>query len=288
MWGADVAELRTLAHHFGKASNSLLQQSTQLGNQIDNNPSWKGQDAVVFRSDWNGTHKAMLQQAASALKQESRKLLENANEQEKASNGAPGSGGGPVPGGSGGPGGSGSGSKENPLGPDWLAKGSPFRDAWGLRGQFKAGFDLPKSVFGLAVLGRQGAEVLKDAAAWKYLPARSVTYNLLDSGSDLLGAKNLFKYFPPLSDFRSVFEEAPLFFKGQGPVLEALGKGGLGRGVGWLGVGLNGLDTAKYIAEGKTGEIFARKAVESAAFVAETGKNLADMGKSAANFLGIG
>lgn len=342
MWGADVAELRTLAHHFGKASDSLLQQSTQLGNQIDNNPSWKGQDAVVFRSDWNGTHKAMLQQAASALKQESRKLLENANEQEKASNGAPGSGGGPVPGGSGGPGGSGSGSgsKENPWGPDWLAKGSPFRDAWGLRGQFKAGFDLPKSVFGLAVLGRQGAEVLKDAAAWKYLPARSITYNLLDSGSDLLGAKNLFKYFPPLSDFRSVFEEAPLFFKGQGPVLEALGKGGLGRGVGWLGVGLNGLDTAKYIAEGKTGdaiwsgaktalgiacfapppvgtvcqvasagiaiyeipavksfvdgaakdtgEIFARKAVQSAAFVAETGKNLADMGKSAAKFLGIG
>lgn len=337
MWGADVAGLRTLAQQFGKASDTLLQQSTLLSNQINNNPSWKGQDAVVFRSEWNGTHRALLQQAASALKQESKKLLENANEQEKASNGAPGSGGGPIPGG---PGSGGSGSKANPWGPDWLAKGSPFRDGWGLRSQFKAGFDLPKSVFGLAVLGRQGAEVLKDAAAWKYLPARSITYNLLDSGSDLLGAKNLYKYFPPLSNFRSVFEEAPLFFKAQGPVLEALGKGGLGRGVGWLGVGINGFDTAKYAAEGKTGdaiwsgaktalgvacflpppvgtvcqvasagiaiyeipavksfvdgaakntgEIIAKKAVESAAFVAETGKDLADMGKSAAKFLGIG
>ncbi len=95
MWGADVAELRTLAQQFGKASDTLLQQSSLLSNQINNNPSWKGQDAAMFRSDWNGSHRALIQQAASALKQESKKLLENANEQEKASNAAPGSGGGP-------------------------------------------------------------------------------------------------------------------------------------------------------------------------------------------------
>jgi uncharacterized protein YukE len=343
LWGADVAELRTLAQQFGKASDTLLQQSTLLNNQINNNPSWKGQDAVVFRSEWNGSHRAMLQQAAFALKQESKKLLENANQQEKASsNAASGGSGGTVPVGPGsaGPGGSAAPSPANPLGPDWLAKGSPFRDGWGLRSQVKAGLDLPRNVFGLAVLGHQGAQVLADARAWKMLPARSITYNLLDSGSDLLGAKNLFKYIPPLSSYRSFFEEAPLLFKGQGPVLEALGKGGLGRGVGWLGVGLNGLDTARYVAEGKTGdaawsavktglgvacflpppagtvcqvasagiaiyeipavktfvngavkdagEIVAKKAVESAAFVTETGKNLADMGKSAAKFLGIG
>ena len=95
MWGADVAELRTLAQQFGKASDTLLTQSTLLSNQINNNPSWKGQDAARFRSDWNGSHRAMLQQAVSALKQESKKLLENADQQEKASNAAPGSGGGP-------------------------------------------------------------------------------------------------------------------------------------------------------------------------------------------------
>ncbi|WP_180987436.1 WXG100 family type VII secretion target [Arthrobacter sp. AFG20] len=342
LWGADVAQLRTLAQQFGNVSDHLMQTSLQLTNQINSNPSWKGNDATQFRSDWNGNHRALIQRTVRALKDESRKLLDNANEQEKASDAAPGSGGGPIPGGTGAgePGGSGSGSKENPWGPDWLAKGSPFRDFWGARSQLKAGFDLPKNVFGLAVLGRQGAEVLKDAAAWKALPGQSITYNLLDSGSDLLGAKNLFKYFPPLSNFRSFFEEAPLLFKGKGPVLEALGKGGLGRGVGWLGVGLNGLDTARYIAEGKTGDaiwsgtktalgvacflpppagtvcqvasagiaiyeipavksfvngaledtgkVVAKTATESAAFAVQTGKNLADMGKSAAKFLGIG
>lgn len=95
IWGADVAELRTLAQQFGKASDTLLTQSTLLSNQINNNPSWKGQDAARFRSDWNGSHRAMLQQAVTALNQESKKLLENADQQEKASNGAPGSGGGP-------------------------------------------------------------------------------------------------------------------------------------------------------------------------------------------------
>lgn len=97
MWGADVAQLRTLAQQFGKASDKLLNQSTDLGSQINNNPFWKGQDAARFRSDWNGSHRALIQQAAFALKQESKKLLENADEQEKASNGAPGSGGGPGP-----------------------------------------------------------------------------------------------------------------------------------------------------------------------------------------------
>ncbi|MBT2567332.1 hypothetical protein J7I84_12660 [Arthrobacter sp. ISL-85] len=37
-----------------------------------------------------------------------------------------------------------------------------------------------------------------------------------------------------------------------------------------------------------TGEIVAKKAVEGASFVAETGKNLAGLGQSAAKFLGIG
>jgi uncharacterized protein YukE len=341
MWGADVAELRTLAQQFGKASDTLLNQSTLLSNQINNTPFWKGQDAARFRSDWNGSHRALLQKAASALKQESKKLLENANEQEKASNGAHGSGGGPIPGVSPGrPGGSGSGSPGNPWGPDWLAKGSPFRDAWGLRGQIKAGFDLPKSAFGLSAMGAKGWEVFKNADEWGKLASRSVTYNLFDSATDVLGLKNLQKYLPSLNKFSGVFEESKWLFKGQGPLMENLGKGGLGRGLGWLGVGVNAFDTVKHAAEGKpldagwsavktglgiacfapppvgtvcqvvsagiaiyeipavksfvdgaakdTGEIVAKKAVESAAFVAETGKNLADMGKSAANFLGIG
>ncbi|MGX1160063.1 uncharacterized protein YukE [Arthrobacter sp. SLBN-100] len=246
LWGADVAELRTLAQQFGKTADLLLQQSTQLTSHINSTTSWKGQDAVAFRSEWNGSHRAMLQQAAFALKQESKKLLENANQQEEASDGEPGSGGGHIPAGSG------SGSTENPWGPDWLAKGSPFRDGWAIRSQFKNALDLPKNVFGLAAMASKGLDEFTDATRWAKLPANSVTYNLLDSGTDLLGLKNLQKYVPALNQFGGVFKESTWLFKGHGPVLESLGKGGLGRGLGWAGVGLNAFDAAGYIAAGKT------------------------------------
>lgn len=340
LWGADVEQLRTLAQQFGQVSDTLLQTSSHLTNQINSTPAWKGNDANQFRSNWNSSHRALIEQTVRALKDESKKLLDNANQQERASDAAPGSGGGPIPGGTapGQPGGP--GSKQNPWGPDWLAKGSPFRDSWGLRSQFKAGLDLPKNVFGLATMAAKGLDNFTDAARWAKLPATSVTYNLLDTATDFLGLRNLQKYFPALNQFGGVFKESPWLFKGQGAVLEGLGKGGLGRAVGWLGVGLNGFDTAKYIAEGKTGDaiwsgtktalgvacflpppvgtvcqvasagiaiyeipavksfvngalqdtgkVVAKSAVESAAFVVQTGKNLADMGKSAAKFLGIG
>jgi uncharacterized protein YukE len=249
LWGADVAQLRTLAQQFGSASETLLRQSTQLTSQINNNSLWKGNDALQFSSDWNGNHRALLQRTADRLKEESKRLLENANDQEKTSGGAPGSGGGPFSGGQGGNGGD-QGASNDPWGPDWLAKGSPFRDAWGLRGAIKASLDLPKNVFGLTTMAAKGLDAFTDAARWAKLPANSATYNLMDSATDLLGLKNLQKYVPALNQFGGVFKESTLLFKGQGDLLESLGKGGLGRAVGWAGVGLNGFDTAKNIAEG--------------------------------------
>ena len=247
LWGADVAQLRTLAQQFGKASESLQQQSTLLTGQINNNTSWKGNDALQFRSDWNGSHHALLQRAADRLKEESKKLLENANQQEKASDAAPGSGGGPL-GGRSGPGSQGAGN--DPWGPDWLAKGSPFRDAWGLRGAIKASLDLPKNVFGLATMASKGLDAFQDAAKWAKLPGQSATYNLMDSATDLLGLKNLQKYVPALNQFGGVFKESAFLFKGQGDLLESLGKGWLGRAIGWAGVCLNGYDKVKNIADG--------------------------------------
>lgn len=249
LWGADVAQLRTLAQQFGKASEVLQQQSTLLTSQINNNSSWKGNDALQFRSDWNGNHHALLQRAADRLKEESKKLLENANDQEKASGGEPGSGGGPL--GGSGSGGSGSGDKpSDPWGPDWLAKGSPFRDAWGIRGAFKASVDLPKNVFGLATMASKGLDAFQDVEKWAKLPAKSIAYNLMDSATDWMGLKNLHKYIPALNQFGGVFKESAFLFKGQGDLLESLGKGGLGRAIGWAGVGLNAFDTAKNIADG--------------------------------------
>src|SRR6476620_10030792 len=97
MWGADVAQLRVLAQHFGKTSETLLLQSTALTAAINNNTSWKGADGARFKSEWNGSHRA--------LNQQSKRLMSQADEQEKASNAAPGSGGGPgIPGAPGSPG----------------------------------------------------------------------------------------------------------------------------------------------------------------------------------------
>lgn len=86
LWGADVAQLRTLAQQFSKTADVLQQQSVQLSGQINNSPAWTGQDAQRFRSDWNGNHRTLLQKTAFALQQESKLLLTQADEQEKASN----------------------------------------------------------------------------------------------------------------------------------------------------------------------------------------------------------
>ena len=60
LWGADVAQLRTLAQQFGKTSETLLQQSTTLTSAINGNTAWKGADGARFKSDWNGSHRALI------------------------------------------------------------------------------------------------------------------------------------------------------------------------------------------------------------------------------------
>ena len=128
LWGADVAQLRTLAQQFGKTSETLLQQSTTLTSAINGNTTWKGADGARFKSEWNGNHRALIQKTALALKEESKRLMTHAEQQEKASNAATGAGGGsgvgptgttgshaPLPG---------QGSND-PWGPDWFATRTP-------------------------------------------------------------------------------------------------------------------------------------------------------------------
>ena len=55
LWGADVEQLRTLAQQFGKVSDTLLQTSSHLTNQINSTPAWKGNDASQFRSQSQNT-----------------------------------------------------------------------------------------------------------------------------------------------------------------------------------------------------------------------------------------
>jgi uncharacterized protein YukE len=248
VWGADVAELRTLAQQFGKASDTLLNQSTLLNSQINNNPFWKGEDAARFRSDWNGSHRALLQRTASALKQESKKLLENANEQENASNGAPGSGGGPIGGGStaGGP-----ATPFVPWGPEWMSDGdSPFREGW----------DDYNGVLGM----KNVPLALRDIQQFANMHADNLSR---DWGA--VWSNELWKKSAAADDLRGAFSGTLSVVSGRFGDLAEMARGvdadplknltinGLnapGNILGGIGVALDGLDTVNAIREGETGD----------------------------------
>lgn len=270
LWGADVAQLRTLAQQFGKTSETLMQQATTLTSVINNNSSWKGADGARFKSDWNSSHRALIQRTAFALKQESSKLLENANEQEKASNGTSGSGGGP-----GTIGGSRSGSGAGGLALGGVLLGGVGGLKAAMHGQkiIKAPLTLAKHAAQYGwVLKNQSADFVKSFQQGRHRiggptfgPSRllgsSSLENLLrgssrtSSGvgfaekvSDLASLKNLNKHLEPLARFGRVFEEKPWI--GAGTKLEWLGKSGLGRTLGWAGVGFSAADSVKSFADG--------------------------------------
>jgi uncharacterized protein YukE len=237
LWGADVAELRTLAKQFGKTADLLLQQSTQLSSHINNTPFWKGQDASTFRSEWNGSHRAMLQQAAFALKQESKKLLENANQQETASNAGTGSGGtGPgVEAGSNGPGGlvPGQGSN-NPWGPHWLTDpDSPFRDGWDIYGLTKAFPNIRAGLFDIgAMLHKSRIGDFLNPAAWKAFENSNEFSKFFNLSNNLFEGK--FHEVLNLADTTNAFKYLDVFSKG----------------LGGVGVGLDALDAFNNFKEG--------------------------------------
>jgi len=248
VWGADVAELRTLAQQFGKASDTLLNQSTLLSSQINNNPFWKGEDAARFRSDWNGSHRALLQRTASALKQESKKLLENANEQEKASNAAPGSGGGPSGGGS--PAGR-AGTPFVPWGPEWISDGdSPFRKGWDAYNGVLGLKSAPLGLRDIQQFAAMHGDKLSDD--WRAVWNKGL-WNSSAAADDLRGA-----FSGTLNvvsgRFGDVADMARGVDAGQLDKLTKIGLNAPGNVLGGVGVALDGLDTVNAIGQGETGD----------------------------------
>lgn len=276
LWGADVAQLRTLAQQFGKTSETLLQQSTTLTSAINGNTAWKGADGARFTSEWNSGHRALIQKTAFALKAESKRLLTHAEQQEKASNAAAGTGGGP--------------GSLGAAGGNWAALGGAavvggVRAAMGVQKNIKAPLTLAKHVgqygwvlknqraelaqtmltkgrhrlggpafdsrhLGQTTAGNRALEVLlKDTGKSNRILAR------IDKASDIVSLKNLHNYTGPLEKFikplgkiEGFFAEKPGF--GAGGKAEWLGKTGLARGLGWLGVGFNAYDSAQSFANG--------------------------------------
>jgi hypothetical protein len=237
LWGADVDQLRTLAQQFSKTADLLQQQSMQLSSQINNNPAWKGADAQRFRSDWNSNHRTLLQQTVARLQQESKVLLKNADEQEKASTagaGAGGSGPGGIPGSADNRGFvPGQGSKD-PWGPDWLTDpDSPFRDGWDIYGLTKGLPNLRAGLFDIgAMLHRLRIGDFLDPAAWKAFQNSNEFSRFFNLSNNLFEGK--FHEVLNLADTTKAFKYLD----------------GFGKGLGAVGVGLDALDAFNNFKEG--------------------------------------
>ncbi|OFI39073.1 hypothetical protein BIU82_15625 [Arthrobacter sp. SW1] len=81
-YGADVAQLRSLAGVMGKAADTIALQGTQLTQLINSTTAWKGQDASTFKNEWNGKHRQSIIKAASMLRSGASELKKHANQQE--------------------------------------------------------------------------------------------------------------------------------------------------------------------------------------------------------------
>lgn len=184
-YGADVAQLRSLAKDFQRASQTLQSQGQNLTRLVNENSSWKGADAQQFKQEWNSSHRQSLMAVARMLEKGSKDLKTNAEQQEKSSEGSTGSISG-----SSGPGGSGS-SNETP--------GNKLLD-WAKN---------IGTVLGFGFKIKDTVEFLKDAG--KFLSTKKI----LDFAGDL---KNL-KAFSWADDFKNATGIIGKFGRFAGPIL---------------------------------------------------------------------
>lgn len=84
IWGADVAQLRTLGSKLQAGAVEIENQKSNL-NRVLSDTQWTGPDAEKFRSEWSGSHMTQLSKVAEALKEAGQKAGRNADEQDNAS-----------------------------------------------------------------------------------------------------------------------------------------------------------------------------------------------------------
>lgn len=254
-WGANPDQLRDFAKQCGASSQTLTDISANLSAVINNPFIWKGPDAERTRDRWNSVMRLQMISATTSLDRAVDELIKQAEDQQRTSDDYGGPGGPGTPGAPGTPGVPGApGSADEPL----LAGGllgaalAAFRNGWSTYGLIKAPFTLMRNAYGIGHMFNLGMDAFTNVRGWEAilnkLPSRSIPYNLMDSATDLLGAKNLQKYIPQLRSASGFFAEKPWLFAGG--KFEWLGKGGLGRGLGWLGVGLSAYDTVESFVEG--------------------------------------
>ncbi len=236
-WGANLDQLRTLAKQCGTGSQTLTDISKSLSTAVNNPNSWKGTDADNLRGSWNTGMKVRLLSASKLLDKASADLLKQAKEQEQASQ----VGGNSGPGGNhGGPGGSGGegGADDGYWGPDWLADpDSPFRNGWDIYGYAKYLPNMRAGLFDMASMATnsQSLREFMDPRAWDLFRESSAVSSYFNLSSDLFDG-NMHTVF-------DVAEESKAFAAFDG----------MGKGLGVLGVGLDGLDAVNHFQDGETG-----------------------------------
>lgn len=123
IFGADVAQLRSLSKSIGQSGNAL-QSIEATVNSVVGSAVWKGADGERFRSEWSSTLRPLLRKSTDSLRDQAKILLAHADEQERTSSGSSGGGGGSTaPGGGTAPG--------SPLGPLLAPVLDPVLDANG-------------------------------------------------------------------------------------------------------------------------------------------------------------
>ncbi|MHC6592259.1 hypothetical protein [Arthrobacter sp. C152] len=85
IYGADVAQLRELGKALAASSARLTSTRTALSRDVREAGRWRGADAERFRSEWNGSHSAMLGKVIQALAEAGKAAARHADEQERAS-----------------------------------------------------------------------------------------------------------------------------------------------------------------------------------------------------------
>lgn len=84
-YGADVAQLRSLASRAASSAASLGGLHRRLTAEVASSTYWQGKDAGAFRSEWERVHSRSLVQAVARLQQMQRELTAHADQQEAAS-----------------------------------------------------------------------------------------------------------------------------------------------------------------------------------------------------------
>ena len=92
IFGADVAQLRSLSKSIGQSGNAL-QSIEATVNSVVGSAVWKGADGERFRSEWSSTLRPLLRKSTDSLRDQARTLLAHADEQERTSSGSSGGGG---------------------------------------------------------------------------------------------------------------------------------------------------------------------------------------------------